>query len=144
MKIPLPERGQPIDLAYMYQIANSINDLNNQISGTIATSTVNNGIELREDLSTNNLKFYATTVTYEAGSVSAGTSRDWDVTFSPSFLYVPVVTATVQNNTSSTAGNNITLVIKNITTGRVDGNIRYNEAGSINISINVIAIGLSR
>jgi hypothetical protein len=27
MKIPLPERGQPIDLAYMYQIANSINDL---------------------------------------------------------------------------------------------------------------------
>ena len=144
MKIPLPERGQPIDLAYMYQIANSINDLNNQISGTIATSTVNNGIELREDLSTNNLKFYATTVTYEAGSVSAGTSRDWNVSFSPSFLYVPVVTATVQNNTSSTAGNNITLVIKNITTGRVDGNIRYNEAGSINISINVIAIGLSR
>jgi len=144
MKIPLPERGQPIDLAYMYQIANSINDLNNQISGTISTSTVNNGIELREDLSTNNLKFYATTVTYEAGSVSAGTSRDWNVSFSPSFLYVPVVTATVQNNTSSTAGNNITLVIKNITTGRVDGNIRYNEAGSINISINVIAIGLSR
>jgi len=144
MKIPLPERGQPIDLAYMYQIANSINDLNNQISGTISTSTVNNGIELREDLSTNNLKFYATTVTYEAGSVSAGTSRDWNVSFSPSFLYVPVGTATVQNNTSSTAGNNITLVIKNITTGRVDGNIRYNEAGSINISINVIAIGLSR
>lgn len=144
MKIPLPERGQPIDLAYMYQIANSINDLSNQISGTISTSTVNNGIELREDLSTNNLKFFATTVTYEAGSVSAGTSRDWDVTFSPSFLYVPVVTATVQNNTSSTAGNNITMVIKNITTGRVDGNIRYNEAGSINISINVIAVGLSR
>lgn len=144
MKIPLPERGQPIDLAYMYQIANSINDLSNQISANATTSVVNNGIDLREDATTNNLRFYATTVTYEAGSVSAGASRDWSVDFSPSFLYVPVVTATVQNNTASTAGNNITLVIKNITTGKVDGNIRYNEAGSINISVNVIAVGLSR
>lgn len=144
MKIPLPERGQPIDLAYMYQIADSINSLSNQISNNATTSVVNNGIDLREDATTNNLRFYATTVTYEAGSVGAGTSRDWSVDFSPSFLYVPVVTATVQNNTASTAGNNITLVIKNITTGKVDGNIRYNEAGNINISINVIAVGLSR
>ena len=144
MKIPLPERGQPIDLAYMYQIAYSINDLSNQLSSNTATSVVNNGIDLREDATTNNLRFYATTVTYQAGSVSAGTSRDWSVDFSPSFLYVPVVTATVQNNTSSTAGNNITLVIKNITTGRADGNILYNATGSIDITINVIAVGLSR
>jgi hypothetical protein len=48
----------------------------------------------------------------KAGSVSSGTSRDWSVDFSPSFLYVPVVTATVQNNTSSTAGNNITLLLR--------------------------------
>lgn len=144
MKIPLPERGQPIDLSYMYQIANSINDLSNEISGNSTTSVINNGIDLREDARTNNLRFYATTATYEAGSVSAGTSRDWSVDFSPTFLYVPVVTATVQNNTASTAGNNITLVIKNITTGKVDGNIRYNQAGNVNITINVIAIGLSR
>ena len=144
MKIPLPERGQPIDLAYMYQIANSINDLSNQVSNNTTTSVVNNGIDLREDATTNNLRFYATTVTYQAGSVSSGTSRDWSVDFSPSFLHVPVVTATVQNNTSSTAGNNITLVIKNITTGRADGNILYNATGSIDITINVIAVGLSR
>lgn len=144
MKIPLPERGQPIDLAYMYQMASAINDLSNKLSGNTATSVINNGIDLREDATTNNLRFFASTVTYQSGSVGAGTSRDWSVDFSPAFLYVPVVTATVQNNTSSTAGNNITLVIKNITTGRADGNIRYNEAGSIDITINVIAVGISR
>lgn len=144
MKLPLPERGQPLDLSYIYQMANAINDLNNQVVANSVTSVVNNGIDLREDARTSNLRFYATTTSIQAGNVSAGTSRDWSVDLSPNFLYTPVVTATVQNNTSSTAGNNITLVIKNITTGRVDGNILYNAAGSIDIRINVIAVGISR
>jgi len=144
MKLPLPERGQPLDLSYIYQMANAINDLNNQIVSNSVTSVVNNGIDLREDARTSNLRFYATTTSIQAGTVSAGTSRDWSVDLSPNFLYTPVVTATVQNNTSSTAGNNITLVIKNITTGRVDGNIIYNAAGSIDIRINVIAVGIAR
>lgn len=144
MKLPLPERGQPIDLSYMYQMANAINDLNNQLASNSVTSVVNNGIELREDATTSNLRFYATTTSIQAGTVTAGTSRAWSADFSPNFLYTPVVTATVQNNTSSTAGNNITLVIKSITTGRVDGNIIYNAAGSIDITINVIAVGISR
>ena len=144
MKIPLPERGQPIDLAYLYQIANAINDLNNQITTSNTTSVINNGINLREDVSTNNLRFFATTKNIQVGNVSAGSSESWSADFSPDFLYVPVVTATVQNNTSSTAGDNITLVLKNITTSRVDGNVRYNAGGSIDININVIAIGVSR
>jgi hypothetical protein len=144
MKIPLPERGQPIDLAYLYQIANAINDLSNQITTSNTTSVVNNGINLREDVSTNNLRFFATTKNIQVGNVSAGSSESWSADFSPDFLYVPVVTATVQNNTSSTAGDNITLVLKNITTSRVDGNVRYNAGGSIDININVIAIGVSR
>ena len=31
-KIPLPERGQPLDVTYVYQMANSINDLASAIS----------------------------------------------------------------------------------------------------------------
>jgi hypothetical protein len=144
MKIPLPERGQPVDLNYLYQIASSINDLNTRIASADTTSVVDNGIQLPENITTSNLRFYANTTNIAKPNVSAGTSDTWSVTFNSDFLYTPIAVATIRNNTSSTAGNNIILVIKNITTGRVDGNIRYNAQGSIDININVIAIGVSR
>ena len=31
-KVPLPERGQPLDVTYVYQLANAINDLSTQVS----------------------------------------------------------------------------------------------------------------
>jgi hypothetical protein len=34
-KIPLPERGQPLDLSYMYQVATAINDISSEISPSI-------------------------------------------------------------------------------------------------------------
>ncbi len=34
-KIPLPERGQPLDLSYIYQVANAINDISAEISPSI-------------------------------------------------------------------------------------------------------------
>jgi hypothetical protein len=144
MKIPLPERGQPIDLNYLYQIANSINNLSNQISTSNTTSVIDNGINPREDITTNRLRFYATTKNIVVGNVNTGTSQNWSVDLSPDFLFTPVAVATVQNNTASTAGNNITLVIRNITTSRLEGNILYNASGNIDININVIAIGVSR
>lgn len=144
MKVPLPERGQPIDLNYLYQLASAINELNNQVSTSNTTSVVNNGLDLREDVTTNKLRFYATTKNIQAGNIIAGSSQAWSADFQPDFLYVPVVTATPQNNTSSTAGNNVTIVIRNITTSKVDGNIIFNENGSIDMNINVIAIGVSR
>jgi hypothetical protein len=144
MKIPLPERGQPIDLNYLYQIANSINNLTNQISTSNTTSVIDNGINPREDITTNRLRFYATTKNIVVGNINAGASQNWSVDLSPDFLFTPVAVATVQNNTASTAGNNITLVIRNITTSRVEGNILYNASGNIDININVIAIGVSR
>ena len=73
----------------------------------------------------------------------AGTSEPWFEDFSPDFLYVPVVTATPINNTLSTAGNNVIIVIKNITTSRVDGTILYNTSGTVDVSLSVIAIGTS-
>lgn len=145
MIISPPERGQPIDLSYMSEMAKAINDLSTKVSGKTAISVVANGINLPESATTGNLRFYAATQTIQAANVSVGDTANWSVEFAPSFLYVPVVTATVQNKTASKAGDNINLVIKNeITTGKVSGIVRYNTAGSIDIIINVIAIGISK
>jgi hypothetical protein len=34
-KLPLPERGQPLDVSYIYQLATAINDLASQISPAV-------------------------------------------------------------------------------------------------------------
>lgn len=144
MRIPLPERGQPLDVDYLYQMANQINSLTNQIASTSSTlSTIDNAINGRKDNTTNNLRFVAKTKSIKVGNVSAGVSEPWFIDFSPDFLYVPIVTATPVNNTLSTAGNNVTIVIKSVTTSRVDGNILYNTSGTVDLNINVIAVGFS-
>lgn len=144
MRIPLPERGQPLDVDYLYQMASQINSLTNQITSTSTSlSTIDNGVTGRVDNTTNNLRFVAKTKNIKVGSVTAGTSESWFEDFSPDFLYIPVVVATPVNNTLSTAGNNVTIVIKNVTTSRVDGNILYNTSGTVDLNINVLAIGFS-
>jgi hypothetical protein len=144
MIIPVPERGQPIDLSYMSEMAKAINDLSTKVSGKTAISVVDNGINAPESATTSNLRFYAATQTIQAANVSAGNTANWSISFNNPFLYTPVVTATVQNTSSSTASNNVNITIKNITTGQVSGVVRYNAEGSIDIIINVIAIGISR
>lgn len=144
MRIPLPERGQPLDVDYLYQIATQINSLTNQIASTSTTlSTIDNGVSGRVDNTINNIRFVAKTKSIKVGTVSAGTSDPWFVDFAPDFLYIPVVTATPVNNTLSTAGNNVTIVIKNVTTSRVDGNILYNTSGTVDLNINILAIGFN-
>ena len=125
-------------------MATQINSLTNQIASTSTTlSTIDNGVTGKVDNTTNNLRFVAKTKSIKVGSVSSGTSDPWFVDFAPDFLYIPVVTATAVNNTLSTAGNNVTVVIKNVTTSRVDGNILYNASGTIDLNINVLAIGFN-
>ncbi len=31
-KVPLPERGQPLDVTYIYQLADALNDVSTQVS----------------------------------------------------------------------------------------------------------------
>lgn len=142
MQIPYPQRGQPIDVNYLYQIAKQVNTLTSQISNTSTVlSSVDNGEVGRKDSRTNNLHFFATTINIKKGSVTASTTEPWTVTFSPNFLYKPIVVATVVNKNNSTAGNNIIVSVKDVSTNTATGNILFNTAGSIDVNVNVIAIG---
>lgn len=144
MKIPLPEQGQPLDVSYIYDIAKEINNLNNAVNSNGTISVIDNGINIPESVRTNNVRMYATTKGIQTGTVTAGSTQEWSVNFNPEFLYVPIVTATVENKSDSVAGNNIVLTISKVATGSVTGKVLYNTQGSIDININILAIGLSR
>ncbi len=34
-KVPLPERGQPLDVTYLYQLVEAVNDLSTQVASKI-------------------------------------------------------------------------------------------------------------
>lgn len=143
-KVPLPDRGQPLDVTYLYRIAEAVNDA----VDTISTATYNytsidsKGIG-REDVKNSNAKIYATYYDVVADeTVSGNTTKTFTIPFASEFKYPPIVTATPVN-AGSTVGNDVLVVINSVSTSGVTGTVRFNSSGQVtNISVHVIAIGL--
>lgn len=143
-RIPLPERGQPLDLSYIYQIANAVNEISNQIStssyGYASIDTISAG---RQSLSTADAKVVAGYIDIVNNStVSAGNERTFSYEFPTDFKYAPIATATAINIGNTPAGKNVSVVLKSVTTSRVEGVVRFNTAGDVSIAVNLIVVGV--
>jgi hypothetical protein len=143
-KVPLPDRGQPLDVTYLYQIANALNDAVDTIStATYNYTTVDTRGIGKEDVKNSNAKVYAAykdIVTNE--TVSSSTTKTFSIDFASEFKYPPIVTATAVNTGTSTIGNDVFAIITSVSTSRVEGIVRFNSSGSVSTSVNIIAIGL--
>lgn len=143
-KVPLPDRGQPLDVTYLYQIANALNDA----VDTISTATYNytsidtKGVG-RQDIKNSNAKVYAAYVDIISNeTVSGNTTKTFSINFASEFKYPPLVTAT-PINAGGTVGNDVFVVINSVTTSGLTGTVRFNSSGQVtNVSVNVLAIGL--
>jgi hypothetical protein len=139
MKIQYPERGQPLDIDYLYQMAKSINNLNDKMAGSKTLSSIFDGTS-QLSLSTNMIRFYSVQKNLSISTVAAGRTEDITINFDTAFTKPPVVTCTIQNNTSS-IGNNAIVTVSTITTSNVKLSVLFNKAGAVNITLNVIAVG---
>lgn len=147
-KVPLPDRGQPLDVTYLYQIANALNDAVDTISTatynytTIDTSVSGTGI--RKDVKNSNAKIYATQVLVTSSdNVSSGATKNFSVSFASNFGNPPVVTATPVNEGGSPIGNDVFVVINSVTASGLDFTIRFNSSGQVGkLYVNILAIGL--
>lgn len=144
-KVPLPERGQPIDLAYIYQLASGINDLATQLSPTTNRfTTIDTTSAGRQSVRTSDARIVGGFVTV---SNSSSTTPDGEGQFSynfSDFAYVPIVTATpiLIEDANTQAGKDINVVITRVTTNRVEGIVRFNTIGVTTVGINLIAVGI--
>lgn len=143
-RISPPDRGQPLDVSYIYQLATTLNDLADSVStATAKYATVNTRDAGPQSMKTSETKFYAgyfDVVNNE--TVTVGQTKPFSITFNTDFKYAPIATATPMNVGTSIIGNDVTVVITSITTSRIDGVVRFNSAGSVSVSVNVIAIGV--
>jgi hypothetical protein len=143
-RLPTPDRGQPIDVPYLYQVATAINSLADQIDASaerFTTVFTDNG---KQDLRTSNTRFYAATQEiYSQTEVRAGDLKDFFFQIE-GFAFPPIVTATPFNSIpgSSTSSNDVLVVLTSVTNSEIRGFIRFNSSGNVSISVNVIAIGV--
>jgi len=144
-RVPLPERGQPLDLSYIYQVANAVNELAVQLSPTIgrytSIDTVSSGTQ---SVRTSDARIVGGFVLVNN---SSATTADGEGTFSynfSDFKFVPVVTATpiLTSNVGTEASKDIIVVLTRVTTNRVEGIVKFNTIGVADVGINLIAVGI--
>jgi hypothetical protein len=145
--IPVPERGQPLDLSYIYQITNAVNQLSAQASyssnkfSSIETPAANVG---RQDVRITDSRIVAGY--YELApntDVNAGSSASFSYNFpAADFKYPPIVAATPINISGTASGGDVSVVLTLVTTSRIEGVVKFGTSGTASIGINILAIGI--
>jgi hypothetical protein len=141
-----PQEGQPLDLQYISELAQSVIELNK--AATKNNSYSNSYIKNKDNVvkydKTSNTSFYAVfEPILEGKTINAGHLESFSYTFEHSFTNTPVVTVTPVNAPTTTIGNNVSVVLTDVTPGSISGYIKFNNttSGTANVGINIIAIG---
>lgn len=143
-KVPLPERGQPLDVTYIYQLAETINDLATQVSSaTYNYTTVDTVSAGPQSVKTSEARVIAGYKEIANNStVSAGNEKPFSYDFPSDFKYAPIATATAVNIGNTPAGQNVTIILKSVTTSRVEGVVRFGASGDLSLAVNLIIVGI--
>jgi hypothetical protein len=145
--IPLPERGQPVDLTYIYAIAEAVNRLSENAvysaNKFLSVDTPGAGVG-RQDLKITESRVVGA---YEEVSNSASNLQGSETTFfhnfeGAGFKYPPIVTATPVNIGGTEAGRNVSIVLTAISSSRVDGVVKFGTSGVSTVGVSMIAIGV--
>ena len=145
-KIPLPQRGQPLDLNYIYQLASVVNDVSDKVtSSTQNTSYVDTVSGGSKNIRTADSKIIGgyLDVTNNSSTNPDGEGA-FSYTFDSDFAYVPIVTATpilIEDGTTE-SGKDISVVLTKVTTNRVEGVVRFNTIGVASVGINLLIFGV--
>jgi hypothetical protein len=143
--LPVPERGQPLDVTYIYQIVKAVNDLSTQASTSVnkyvTVDTPNAG---KQSVKTSEARIVGGYVQVTNGvTQTAGSSLSFSYSFPTEFKFAPVVTATaVSTGTSTASASDVTIVLSSITTSSIEGLVKFNISGVTSIGVNLIAIGI--
>lgn len=140
----IPQPGQPLDLQYVSDMAQSIIDLNSAISSNSYSKTyLKNQDSTSKVDRTANFSFYAAYHPVVSRTIQPGELVKFTHTFTSSFTAQPVVTITPVNVFDKPTGQDISVVITSVSQGQVDGWVKFHNGtkGEASVGINIIAIG---
>jgi hypothetical protein len=143
-KIPLPERGQPIDVSYIYQITNAVNNLSDQVStATYNYTTIDTVSAGKQNIKTSEARMIGGYIVVANNTtVTKDTTKNFSYSFPSDFKYTPIVTASPVNTGTTPAGDDVTVVISDVTRGNVSGIVKFGTSGTVSITVNLVIIGV--
>jgi hypothetical protein len=143
-KIPLPERGQPLDVTYISQMAQAINELSTAISpATYRYTSIDTPNAGKQNIKATEARVIGGNVrVVNSGTITAGEEKSFTYSFAGEFKYAPIATATPINTGNTVAGKNVTVILKSITTSSLEGIVRFNTSGDVSVDVNLIIIGV--
>lgn len=140
--VPVPERGQPLDVSYIAQLANAINSLSTQVSPATYKYVSVDTPEGKQSVKASEAKIIGGYVEVANNStVSAGNEKTFNYDFTD-FKYKPVVTATIENFGDTQAGKDVSVILKTVTTSKVQGVVKFNTAGDVSVAVNLLIVGI--
>jgi len=143
-KIPLPERGQPLDVTYIYELAQAVNDLSKEVSPAtydyVTIQTADNGPQNRK--ATEDRGIGALIKVASSQSVTPGEQLNFSHSFAGEFRFPPIVTATAINVGQTSAGASVSVILNDPTTSGVSGFVKFNTSGTASLNVNLIIIGI--
>jgi hypothetical protein len=143
-KLPLPERGQPLDVTYIYQLADTVNNLSTQVSSASYNYTTIDTVSAgKQSIKTSEARVIGGIVgVADNSTVSASSEKTFSYDFPSDFKYSPIVSATVINTGNTPAGQNVSVILKKPTTSRVEGVVRFGATGNLSLDVHLIIIGI--
>lgn len=143
--IPTPNRGQPIDSNYLYQIVETVNGLSKTVSTQVANSSIHydSGSGVNQSVGTANLKVDAgyVNVTKTVKMEDINSEETIPITFSSVFKYPPIVVLTPFPVDASDASKDVTAIITSVSTSGATGILKFKTKGNASVGVNFIAIG---
>ena len=140
-RLIVPQRGQPLDVSYVYDIVAAVNELSDRLSSS-GNGTFKIISETGEPTSgsINTMAVFAKTyILGTSKDVSAGQQEAFSITYN--FQNTPMVVATPFDSEKTAAGQDVSVVITSVTNTNASFVVRYNTKGVANTKINILAIG---
>ena len=142
-KLTVPQRGQPLDVSYMYQLVETVNQLSD-IVGTnqSVTQIKNDKTGTSNTVGTGRASIVGITAVVASSKDITATDNQVPFAVNYNFKYPPIVVATPFDTGNTNAGKNVSVVITQVTGTTASFLVRFNTTGVASVDVNVLAIGI--
>lgn len=137
-QIELPDRGQPLDISYLFRIAQEINRVSELVASSVSKIKYRD-VPTPSQTSTSNLVFYAETLKIVDGNLSVQSNTPATFDYSGVFKTTPVVVCSV---TAVTGVSALYSVLDGVTQNSCNVKVFSSAtSGAFSADISIIAIG---
>ena len=136
--IETPDRGQPLDISYLYRVVNEINNISRLI-GNAFSKIKYRDVPTSSLVAAANLVFYAETLKITDANLSTQTNSTATFDYSGVFKTTPVVVCSI---TSLDGVSNLYTVLEKVTQNNCNVNVfSSSTGGAFSADVSIIAIG---